>query len=154
MMKAIVLLSICAFLTACVSRGNLHVDRAGESIDIYHNGKDIEQVHTIKPRWEQPGRVASTECQPGQLAYDDFWGINTCPSKYDKHATLGVDVARHSTISYRDLIVPPVINGLFFVAGMGTFAAVFPRTQYTNNNGGVNLRASTVAGEVPGGVPR
>lgn len=154
-MKTIVV-SLCALalLTGCVNRGNLRVERAGESIDIYHNGKDIEQVHTADARWGQPGRVASTECKPSQLSYDDFWGIPTCPSKYDQHATLGVDAGRAHTASYRDLIVPPAINGLFFVAGMGTFAAVFPKTQYTNNNGGVNLRASTVAGEVPGGVPR
>lgn len=150
------ILSLCAMvlLSGCVNRGNLRVERAGESIDVFHNGKDIEQVHTVEARWGKPGRSASTECHPSQLSYDDFWGIPTCPSKYDKNTTLGVDAGRAQMASYRDLIVPPVINGLFFVAGMGTFAAVFPKTQYTNTNGGVNLRASTVAGEVPGGVPR
>lgn len=148
--------SLCAMvlLSGCLNRGNLRVERAGESIDVFHNGKDIEQVHHKEARWGQPGGVSSTECAPSQLSYDEFWGIPTCPSKFDKYATLGVDAGRVSTASYRDLVLPPVISGMFFVAGMGTFAAVFPKTQYTNTNGGVNLRASTVAGEVPGGVPR
>jgi len=124
------IVSLCAMvlLAGCVNRGNLRVERAGESIDIFHNGKDIEQIHTVDARWGRQGRTASTECKPSQLSHDDFWGIPTCPSKYDQHATLGVDVARTQTASYKDLVIPAVISGLFQVASFGTFAAVMPRT--------------------------
>lgn len=127
-MRAIILgLCVMVLLAGCVNRGNLRVERAGESLDIYHNGKDIEQVHTADARWGQPGRVASTECKPNQLTHDAFWGIPTCPSKYDEHATLGVDVGRTSVASYRDLVVPATITGLFQVASFGTLGAVMPK---------------------------
>lgn len=127
MKRLSVLLMGLVLLTGCVNRGNLRVERAGESLDIYHNGKDIEQVHTADARWGQPGRTASTECKPSQLSYDDFWGIPTCPSKYDQHATLGVDVGRTQLASYKDLVIPATITGLFQVASFGTLGAVMPK---------------------------
>ncbi len=138
----------------CVNRGNLRVERAGESLDIFHAGKMIEQEHTKEARWGKPGGVSSVTCYPSQLTYDDFWGIPTCPGTTDKNASLAVEVARTSTASYKDLVIPATITGLFQVAAFGTLGAVMPRMAIINNNAGLNLRASTVAGEVPGGVAR
>ena len=126
-------------MTGCVNRGNLRVERAGEALDIFHNGKDIEQIHTVDARWGRQGRAASTECKPSQLSHDEFWGIPTCPSKYDQHATLGVDAGRTQTASYKDLVVPAAISGLFQVAAFGTFAAVMPRTDVNVRQTGTTI---------------
>ncbi len=123
------ILSLCAMvlLSGCVNRGNLRVERAGESLDIFHNGKDIEQIHTVDARWGAQGRMASTDCHPSQLSYDEFWGIPTCPSKYDKNTTLGVESGRTQLASYKDLVIPATITGLFQVASFGTLGAVMPK---------------------------
>ena len=49
-------------------------------------------------------------------------------------------------------IGPALTTALGYVGAAATLGMTMPR--YQINNSGVNLRASTVAGEVPGGVPR
>lgn len=154
-MRAVVTIACLLLLSGCLNRGNLRVERAGEALDIFHAGKMIEQQHTKEARWGTPGGVSSVTCYPSQLSYDDFWGIPTCPGTTDTNASLSVEVARATTASYKDLVIPATITGLFQVAAFGTLGAVMPRTQVTNTtNAGVSVRTSTFAGEVPAGVPR
>lgn len=154
-MKAI-LLSLCAMvlLVGCVNRGNLRVERAGETLDIYHEGKRIKQRHAVDAEWGKPGDVSYTTCRPDQLSHDSFWGINTCADTIDPNATLAVEAGRVQTASYKDLVIPATITGLFQVAAFGTLGAVMPRTHVSNSNttnASVNVRASTFAGDVPTG---
>lgn len=125
----VVMVVSVAVLSGCVNRGNLRVERAGEALDIFHAGKMIEQQHTKEARWGTPGGVSSVTCYPSQLTYDDFWGIPTCPGTTDKNASLSVEVARTSTASYKDLVIPATISGLFQVASFGTLAAVMPKPE-------------------------
>ena len=152
------MLSLCAvvLLVGCVNRGNLRVERAGEAIDIFHAGKMIEQRHTIESRWGTPGSVSSVTCYPKQLTYDEFWGIPTCPGTTDPNASLAVELheAYVHTAAYKDLVIPATITSLGYVAAFGTLGAVMPRTTFNDSSSGLNVRASTFAGEVPGGVPR
>lgn len=125
----VVMVVSLAILSGCANRGNLRVERAGEALDIFHAGKMIEQRHTKEARWGTPGEVSSATCYPTQLSYDDFWGIQTCPGTTDKNASLSVEVARTSTASYKDLVIPATISGLFQVAAFGTLAAVMPKPE-------------------------
>ena len=157
-MKALILLLMCALAVACVNRGNLRVERAGEALDIFHAGKMIEQQHTKEARWGTPGGTSSVTCYPSQLTYDDFWGIPTCPGTTDKNAPLSVEVGRVQTASYKDLVIPSVITGLFQVAAFGTLGAVMPApkvdVRQTNTVSGSPVRTSTllINAPVPGGV--
>lgn len=145
-----------AVLSGCANRGNLRVERAGEALDIFHAGKMIEQQHTKDARWGQPGGVSSVTCYPSQLTHDDFWGIPTCPGTTDKNASLSVEVARTSTSSYKDLVIPATISGLFQVASFGTLAAVMPKPEVNVRQTGPEIRTSTLLlnAPVPGGVAR
>lgn len=151
------ILGLCTMvlLAGCINRGNLRVERAGEALDIFHNGKMIEQQHTKEARWGTPGGVSSVTCYPNQLTYDDFWGIQTCPGTTDKNASLAVEVARVSTASYKDLVIPATISGLFQVAAFGTLGAVMPKTEVRNTSTySQELRTSTLVNSVPNGVAR
>lgn len=151
------LLTLCAMvlLVGCVNRGNLRVERAGEALDIFHKGKMIEEQHTKEARWGTPGGVSSVTCYPSQLTYDDFWGIPTCPGTTDKNASLSVEVARVSTASYKDLVIPATISGLFQVAAFGTLGAGMPKTEVRNTSTySQELRTSTLVNQVPNGVAR
>ncbi len=142
-LKTLYLLSLCLLLgvlSGCVAnRGNLEVKKAGQSIGIYHEGKEIKQRHVIESEWGVPGDVSYIRCRPEQLAYDDFWGIRTCPGTLDKNTTLGVDLGRVTITSYKDLVLPATISGLFQVAAFGTFAAVMPEMK-------VNVRQNALTG--------
>lgn len=129
-MKALHLLcavfAMVALVGCAANRGNLEVKKPGQSLGIYHEGKEIKQRHVIESEWGVPGDVSYIRCRPEQLSFDDFWGIRTCPGTLDKNTTLSVDIGRVVITSYKDLVIPATITGLFQVAAFGTFAAVMP----------------------------
>lgn len=147
-MKAIILLSLCALLAAC----------GGEKLKHYHQGNDIVERHIILSSWDEPGRIAERTCTPAIMEDSQFWAKKVCPSDIDKNARLSVDRGHTMTASYKDLVVPAVIQGSFFVAGMGTLGAVTPRSnvdvRQMNNVSGSTVRTSTllINSPVPGGV--
>lgn len=121
------LILLCMIVVGCAAnRGNLHVEKAGETLDVYHEGKEIKQRHVIKAEWGVPGDVSYIRCRPEQLSMDDFWGIRTCSGTLDKNTVLAVDLGRVTIASYRDLVLPATISGLFQVAAFGTLGAVMP----------------------------
>lgn len=89
-----------------------------ERLKHYHQGNDVVERHIIPGSWDEPGRVAERTCQESLMVDSKFWGKKVCPSDVDKNATLSVDRGTVQTASYRDLVVPPVINGAFFMGGM------------------------------------
>ncbi len=147
-MKALLLLSIALLLTAC----------GGEKLKHYHQGNDILERHIILASWDEPGRIAERTCTSAIMEDSQFWGKKVCPSDIDKNARLSVDRGRIQSASYKDLVVPAVIQGSFFVAGMGTLGAVMPKpnvdVRQMNNVSGSTIRTSTllVNAPVPGGV--
>lgn len=120
-------LLLCLLVSGCAAnRGNLHVEKAGETLDVYHEGKEIKQRHVIKAEWGVPGDVSYIRCRPEQLSLDAFWGIRTCSGTLDSNTVLAVDLGRVTIASYRDLVLPATISGLFQVAAFGTLGAVMP----------------------------
>lgn len=124
---SMVLVMLCLLVSGCAAnRGNLHVEKAGETLDVYHEGKEIKQRHVIKAEWGVPGDVSYIRCRPEQLSLDAFWGIRTCSGTLDSNTVLAVDLGRVTIASYRDLVLPATISGLFQVAAFGTLGAVMP----------------------------
>lgn len=152
----VVLVLALAVLAGCANRGSLEVKKAGESIGIYHEGKRIKQRHVVESEWGVPGEVAYVSCRPDQLTFDAFWGIPTCPDKIDQNATLAVDEGRAQIASYKDLVIPATISGLFQVAAFGTLGAVMPAPKLNVRQTGPEIRTSTLLlnAPVPGGVAR
>lgn len=121
--------ALCLLAIGCVNRGSLEVKKAGESLGIYHEGPEIKQRHVIEAEWGVPGDVSYIRCRPEQMAFNQFWGIHTCPGTLDKNTALAVDLARVQTASYKDLVIPATISGLFQVASFGTLGAVMPKPE-------------------------
>lgn len=122
-----ILAILCLVGAGCVAdRGALQAKKPGEQIDIFHEGKDIKQRHVIETEWGKPGDVSYMRCRPDQLKHDDFWGIKTCSGSIDANAPLSIEIGRTVVASYRDLVVPATISGLFQVAAFGTLGAVMP----------------------------
>lgn len=147
------ILALCAlalvFVTGCAGK---------EKLDHFHRGNKIIERHYIPGSWDMPSDISKTECRPEQMEWSIFWGKKVCPDTIDKNATLAVDRGSVTTASYKDLVVPATIKGLFDVAAFGTFAAVMPKMDVRVNqaNYGSPINASTVLfnAPVPGGVAK
>jgi hypothetical protein len=134
----------------------LLVSGCAETLDHFHKGNKIKERHYVPGTWGIPGEVAWTECREDQMKWSEFWKKKVCNDTIDPNATLAVDGGVRQTASYKDLVVPATINGLFSVAAFGTLGALIPETnvRQVNNISGSPVRTSTllINAPVPGGV--
>lgn len=143
------LLSLCAvlLLSGCAAK---------EKLDIFHRGNDIVQRHFIPGDWDIPPSTTENLCVEEKMVWSVFWAKKVCPGELEKNAPLSVHVAHVSGASYRDLVVPATISGLFQVAAFGTLGAVMPAPKLNVRQTGPEIRTSTLLlnAPVPGGVAR
>ena len=126
LMTVFALLMMVGMTGCAIDRGAMQAKKPGEQIDVFHEGKDIKQRHVIETEWGKPGDVSYVRCRPDQLTMDKYWGIPTCTGTIDANASLAIEIGRTVVASYRDLVVPATISGLFQVAAFGTLGAVMP----------------------------
>ena len=145
LMTVLALLGVALLLTGCVER-----------LDHFHRGNKIIERHYIPGDWSIPGDVSKTECRPDQMEWSVYWGKKVCGDTIDKNATLAVDRGSVQTASYKDLVVPAVIQGGFTFGGFVALAKLSPEVRINQANYGSPIRTSTllINGPVPGGVAR
>lgn len=111
----------------------------------------IKYFHEQKWAWYRADKWFSDE-KPDQY----FW---SCPDKnMPLDGSIRLTTWTQEKLQYQPSLLrqigPALTTALGYVGAAATLGMTMPGTVLTNNNAGVNLRASTVAGEVPGGVPR
>lgn len=139
-------------LIACL----LVLSGCAESLDHFHKGIKVAERHYAPGSWGIPGQVTWTECRENQMVHSVYWAKKVCPDTIEQNAPLAIDRGSVQTASYKDLVVPAVIHGAFFVGGMSALGALTPATnvRQTNNVSGSTVRTSTllINAPVPGGV--
>lgn len=111
---------LCLLMVGCATK---------EKLDIFHRGNDIVQRHFIPGDWDIPPSTTENLCVEEKMIWSVFWSKKVCPGELEKNAPLSVSVAHASGASYKDLVIPATISGLFQVASFGTLAAVMPKPQ-------------------------
>lgn len=166
------LLALCAMvlMTGCAAKQNMQqvggtaVSWTSFEVEVMRDTPKIEPIqcpisqlkeykYFIEKDWEwyRADKWFSKE-KPNQF----FWA---CPDEHmDERNKIHLASWSPTNMTWQDspfrTVVPGIANMFGYVAGAGTLGATMPRNSVTQSGSGVNLRASTVAGEVPGGVPR
>jgi len=113
------------------------------------NGHEAMQFHESGHGWTEKGVVTVITCDWVDLAVSPVDKMEYCPPKRRGTETTVAQVFDSTS----NKVIPAVIHGLSFMAGMFGGAAILgsmiPSSQITqlNNNGGLNLFGSTIQGQ-------